>query len=615
MKKTLKVLLLVVALLSAICIIASCQKKIPKEPTDVQADFWKLTWNGHPDATEFVVEISGEEYRKKENEFLMFDYIAPSKTAQIRVKALFGSDTDTSEWVELTYTAEDVTEGLVYEKNDSDNLDFNSGYTVYLPADQIPENGELVIPDTYEGEYVVEVRSETLNHILPIPGNSRKTDSSEYEGVSYLGIKKVRLPKELVEIQSGAFYNASITEVYLPSTVTTIHFAAFEACDKLEKIDLPDSLTMIADFAFADCTSLTDVILPKNLTGLGIGAFRSTAITEIDIPETLLYIYENTFYDCSKLGEIYFSDSMEEIRPGAFHYTAWYNSQPDGMLILHNRLYGYKGEMPENTALVIPSTVTHFAGRKTFYGQKNLVSITIPGSIEWIPPFCFYGCVNLSVVNLSEGLDGIGVQAFEGCGVEQLTIPSSVTGWAASAFQNCTKLRSVKIPDNIDLKMINGYSFYGCESLSKINIPDGVEKIRGEAFTGCISLTSLSIPDSVTYFEMNSICYTGLTHFVWPKNVGPVEAYTPKYKDGMPLNYLVIQKGTKYLQYIQFFLYDNLDTFYFEGTEEEFQEIEIERTKSTEKWESNLKIYYYSETEPTQEGNFWHYVDGLPVKW
>ena len=148
MKKAMKILLIAVLLLSALCFV-SCQKEIPKEPTELQADFWKLTWNGHPDATEFIVEISGNEYRTTETEFLMFDYIAPSKTAQIRVKAVFENDTDTSEWVEITYTAEDATEGLVYEWNDSDINDFNPGYTVYLPADKIPENGELVIPDTY----------------------------------------------------------------------------------------------------------------------------------------------------------------------------------------------------------------------------------------------------------------------------------------------------------------------------------------------------------------------------------------------------------------------------------------------------------------------------------
>ncbi len=25
--------------------------------------------------------------------------------------------------------------------------------------------------------------------------------------------------------------------------------------------------------------------------------------------------------------------------------------------------------------------------------------------------------------------------------------------------------------------------------------------------------------------------------------------------------------------------------------------------------------YYYSETTPTEAGNYWHYVDGVPTPW
>ena len=617
MKKLFKNLLFAVLILSALCIV-SCKKEIPKEPTNVQADFWKLTWNGHPDTTEYVIEIFEKEYRTTDTEFLMFDYISPGKTAQIRLKALFGSDADTSEWVEITYTAEDVTEGLVYELNGSDVFDYTPGYTVYLPADKIPENGELVLPDTYDGTYIIGFRSETKPDTLGAgrPGSSSNSESSEYDGVSYSGITKVRFPKELSEIQTGALYNASVSEIYLPSTVTAIHASAFESCDNLQKINLPNSLTMICDFAFADCTALADVTLPKSLTDLGVSAFRSTAITKVDIPETLLYILENAFKNCTSLSDISFSDTLEEIKPGAFDNTAWYNSQPDGMLILNNRLYAYKGEMPENTSLVIPSTVTHFAGRNTFKDQKNLVSITIPGSIKQIPWTCFEGCENLREVKLFEGLESIVFQAFKDCGIEQVTLPSSMMeGLVSEVFMNCANLKSVKIPDNKKIKFISSRFVYNCENLTEINIPEGVEQIYGEAFTYCTALTSLKIPDSVTFFEMNSICHTSITHFVWPKNVEYNHFYTPKYKDGCPLNYLVIQKGTKHLQYLQFCLYDNLDTFYFEGTEEEFKEIEIIRIKASEKWESNLQIYYYSETKPADVGYYWHYVDGLPVKW
>jgi hypothetical protein len=29
----------------------------------------------------------------------------------------------------------------------------------------------------------------------------------------------------------------------------------------------------------------------------------------------------------------------------------------------------------------------------------------------------------------------------------------------------------------------------------------------------------------------------------------------------------------------------------------------------------NAPRYYYSETEPTEPGNYWHYVDGVPTPW
>ena len=28
-----------------------------------------------------------------------------------------------------------------------------------------------------------------------------------------------------------------------------------------------------------------------------------------------------------------------------------------------------------------------------------------------------------------------------------------------------------------------------------------------------------------------------------------------------------------------------------------------------------IHFFQYSETEPTEDGNYWHYVDGIPVIW
>ena len=47
-------------------------------------------------------------------------------------------------------------------------------------------------------------------------------------------------------------------------------------------------------------------------------------------------------------------------------------------------------------------------------------------------------------------------------------------------------------------KLIAGYAFNYCNSLTSITIPDSVTSIGDSAFYGCSCLTSIVIPDSVT---------------------------------------------------------------------------------------------------------------------
>ena len=51
---------------------------------------------------------------------------------------------------------------------------------------------------------------------------------------------------------------------------------------------------------------------------------------------------------------------------------------------------------------------------------------------------------------------------------------------------------------NYSVTSIGNYAFWGCSSLTAINIPEGVTSIGSGAFYECTSLTTITIPEGVT---------------------------------------------------------------------------------------------------------------------
>ena len=75
------------------------------------------------------------------------------------------------------------------------------------------------------------------------------------------------------------------------------------------------------------------------------------------------------------------------------------------------------------------------------------------------------------------------------------------------AFQGCTGLISVVVPDSIEYIAVR--AFEGCTGLVSVNIPASVTEIEYRTFYGCYALTSITAhPDNPEFVSENGILYT-----------------------------------------------------------------------------------------------------------
>ncbi len=154
--------------------------------------------------------------------------------------------------------------------------------------------------------------------------------------------------------------------------------------------------------------------------------------------------------------------------------------------------------------LVIPASVTN--GGTTY-------SVTIIGNSA------FENCSGLTSVTIPNSVTTIGASAFWYCfGLTSVTIPNSVTSIGSSAFHNCSGLTSVTIPNSVT--NIGSSAFRNCSGLTSVTIPNSVTNIGSSAFRNCRGLTSVTIPNSVTSIGGSAFngC-SGLTSVTIPNSV------------------------------------------------------------------------------------------------
>ena len=100
---------------------------------------------------------------------------------------------------------------------------------------------------------------------------------------------------------------------------------------------------------------------------------------------------------------------------------------------------------------------------------------------------------------------GIGSMPYNDVIIPKIYKGLPVISIAARAFENCSKIKTIIIPDTVT--SIGGVAFYYCTNLQYIEIPESVTYIGNYAFGYCKSLKNVILPSQMTILEEGLFSY------------------------------------------------------------------------------------------------------------
>ena len=388
--------------------------------------------------------------------------------------------------------------------------------------------------------------------------------SNPMEAASHFYIKNENTYEEVTKIENldgitslGWQFEGfdEVTEIVLPTSLTSVSNNAFAGCNKVVKITTPIDKGYGGYFynMFGTVpTTLKEVEL-IGLTTISSDVFKNcSTIEKITIPNTVLSIGNNAFNGCSAVENLYYNGTLADWLN--IEFTNEY--QNPSKYISNIYMLGNEG-YELLTEINIPETVTK-VGDYAFIGFTGIKTVSIPASVKSIGNYAFSGCTSLTSVTMQEGLESIGKNAFYSCNLlENIVVPTSVTSIGSNAFggcaltsitlpfvgnekegtsythfgyifgaygytsnsssvpsslktvvitsatnipsyafYGCSNLTSITLPSNVT--SIGDYAFYNCSNITKFELPEGLESIGANAFANCSNLESINTPANIT---------------------------------------------------------------------------------------------------------------------
>ena len=363
-----------------------------------------------------------------------------------------------------------------------------------------------------------------------------------------------------------------------------------------------------------------------------ITGIKDTAIKEIIVPDYITTIKIDVFNYCLSLTSINVCSNNETYKD------------------INGNLYNKNGTTlikyatgKSATEFTISDSVINI-GDYAFYRCSDLTNITIPNSVNSIGSFAFYNCSSLTNITIPNSVKNIGASALASCSsLQEITIPfvggsksatkassSTLFGYIFGTSNYIGGIATKQYYSNLDFQYATYYipsslrtvtvtggnilygAFSRCGRLENITISNETY-IEDNAFYCCSNLTSITLSDK-TNIKGNNVfyCCLNLTSIIIPNYITTIG--TEMFYGCRNLTNITIGKRITSIEKGAFYNCDSLSSIYYSGTAEDWTKISISFSNGQL---TSATRYYYSETEPTEEGNFWHYdTDGItPVIW
>ena len=310
---------------------------------------------------------------------------------------------------------------------------------------------------------------------------------------------------------------------------------------------------------------------------LGLNLLKSDKRQKDESQEAVIENTESTEYREQEIATDQIEEDSLELKVASLQDLVYEIDNGEATIV------GYKGTAPK---VIIPSeidgAVVTYIAEGAFYqcpnlqvveipegvagigpwafAETDLRSVTIPASVKKVDEAAFCRCRKLEEANLLNGVKEIGRGAFSETALKEIVIPNSVMVVGESAFAYCTQLISAYLPS--DLEKVANYMFNGCTSLQQLDIPKSVTVIGDFAFAEtffenvCLSETNIIQMGAGAFSACPDLKYVEL-----PKTLAKIDdgAFQLCYN----LETVVVPEEIKSINYNVFF--DSIDVQIVKG--------------------------------------------------